>query len=148
MSDPLFLGMRKTCLAVRDVEAAAARFGRAFQVTPKPISVNRDPGVEAKFSSVRIGDQSLVLMEDLRPDGAINRFIERRGEGLFSVLVQVSDVEAAMAHMRGEGFSFVEEEPRRLDETDADGNPIRVDVAWLRPREAHGLLIEFQQIHG
>lgn len=148
MSQPLFLGMRKTCLAVRDVEAAAERFGRAFGVTPKPVAANQDPGVTAKFSSVRIGDQSLVLMEDLRPDGAINRFIERRGEGLFSVLVQVSDVEAAMAHMREQGFGFVEDRPRRLDERDDDGNPVHVDVAWLHPRDAHGLLIEFQQFHG
>jgi len=146
--EKLFLGMRSTCVAVRDVEKAAERLGRAFQVEPEATSQNSDDDVEARFSSVALGDEKLVLMEDLTGKGPVARFIENRGEGLFSILVQVSDVNKAMAHMQAEGFSFVEPEPRPLDETDDDGNPIRIDVAWVHPKDSHGLLIELQQIHG
>ncbi|HTU15261.1 MAG TPA: VOC family protein [Solirubrobacterales bacterium] len=146
--EKLFLGMRSTCVAVRDVEKAAERLGRAFQAVPEATTQNSDDEVEARFSSIDIGAEQLVLMEDLTGKGPIARFIESRGEGLFSILVQVSDVKKAMAHMQSEGFSFVEPEPRPLDEQDENGNPIRVDVAWVHPKDSHGLLIELQQIHG
>jgi hypothetical protein len=144
---PLFLDIHEISVAVKDVHGAADLFGRVFQSEPEPPSTDTTPGVEATFSTVTVGGHRISLMEDATGSGPTARFIERQGEGVFSILARVSDIEAAMDHMRSSGVRFVEDQPRVFHDQDYAGRTwSRIALAWTHPKSLHGLLVEIQEL--
>ncbi|TVP75344.1 MAG: methylmalonyl-CoA epimerase, partial [Gemmatimonadales bacterium] len=74
------------------------------------------------------------LLEPLSPESTVGRFIEARGEGLHHVAYRVSDIEAELARLSGEGLELVDPVPR----PGAGGHR----VAFLHPRSTGRVLIE------
>ena len=73
-------------------------------------------------------------MEALDPEGVINRFIAKRGEGMHHIAFEVEDLNAEIARLKKEGFSFINEIPK----AGADNKW----VVFLHPKETNGVLIE------
>jgi methylmalonyl-CoA epimerase len=142
----LFKGINDVTVAVTNVEEAASRLGPALGATPSEPEVLRDPGIEAIFSSIRLGDQSLTLMQDSSGSGPVAKFLNTRGEGLYSIIVEVSNLDAAIAHMHSAGVDFVEDEPRVLTNYEHRGFVYpEITVAWVHPKSTHGILMELQE---
>jgi methylmalonyl-CoA/ethylmalonyl-CoA epimerase len=79
----------------------------------------------------------IELLESLRPDGVIARFVDRSGEGLHHLAFAVPDIRAEMGRLREKGLKLVDAEPR-------PGARGRL-VAFIHPRSAHGVLLELVQ---
>ncbi len=94
---------------------------------------------EAGFKSTLIAkeDVSIELIEPIGPEGIIQKFIEKRGEGLHHVSIQVDDLEREIKRLKTLGVQFVNEEPSQVSETSK--------VVFIHPRSANGLLIELIQ---
>ena len=121
-------------IAVSSLDAAIAKYrSMGFSVGP-PETVESE-GVRIAF--VMEGDTRLELLESVRPDGVIAKFIENRGEGMHHVAFSVPDVRKAMADLRGKGFEVIDKDPRR-------GHGGRL-VAFVHPRSLHGVLLELVQ---
>jgi methylmalonyl-CoA epimerase len=105
-----------------------------FPVGP-PETVESE-GVRIAF--VMEGGTRLELLESVRPDGVIARFIEKRGEGMHHVAFAVPDIRKAIADLRAKGLEVIDEEPRR-------GHGGRL-VAFVHPRSLHGVLLELVQV--
>lgn len=118
-------------IAVRDLEAALVRYRTLGFV---PTSIEDVPTESVRVAFLDPGGVRLELLEPLRPEGAIHRFLETRGEGLHHVAFEVEDVHAEMDRLRREGFELVDERPR-------PGAHGRV-VAFVHPRSVHGVLVE------
>jgi methylmalonyl-CoA/ethylmalonyl-CoA epimerase len=71
------------------------------------------------------------LIEGLSKDGAVNRAIERRGEGLAAISLKVPDIEEAIAHLEAKGIRLV----RRLE-----GGKIK--EAQFHPKDTFGVMLE------
>ena len=143
--DRIFTRIPELGVAVEDLDAATTKFEAVFGVTAAPVVEAPVPGVEMRFNWVDIGDQRINLYQDLGDSGPIARAIQRGGEGLFNVMLEVQDVEAAAEHMRAGGVKFVEPEPRVLiDGTHGGRSYARHRVMWTHPRSLHGMLIEVQ----
>lgn len=56
------------------------------------------------------GESRIELLEPTAPESAIGRFIERRGEGMHHVALQVDDIAEVLAEMKGAGMRLVSEE--------------------------------------
>jgi hypothetical protein len=55
-------------------------------------------------------------------------------------------MDAAMEHMRGEGVSFVLDEPAVHEDHDYYGEQFaKIRLNWTHPRTTRGLLIELQE---
>lgn len=132
------------CVAVQDLDATAAKFAAAFGQPAGDAELDESPGVEAVFRTIDLGGFELNLMADSSGTGPVARFLGRRGEGLYSLLVEVDDLTATVQCMRDAGVSFVEDEPRRITHLE-NGQTREVDVAWTRPNSFGGLLVELQQ---
>jgi methylmalonyl-CoA epimerase len=122
-------------IAVRDLEAAVQTYERGLGLRVSHRETIETEQVKTAF--LPIGDVNLELLESLSPDGPIGRFLEKRGEGMHHLCFEVEDLDAALARSRAEGFTPLGE-PR----TGAHGKR----VAFLHPRNAHGVLIELCQI--
>lgn len=119
-------------IAVRDIAAAAPLFvdllgGRVLNGGDDPVLGVRT--VQLAFE----GGFRLELIQPLRDDSGVARFLARRGEGFHHLTVMVRDLEAAIAELEAAGFELVD--------TDLDTDP-----AWrqtyVRPRSGFGMLLQ------
>ncbi len=122
-------------VAVRSLEASLDRYRR---LGLEPESVEEIPTEAVRAAFLRSGGIRIELLESLRPDGVIARFIERRGEGLHHLAFETPDIRAEMARLRTEGFELVDAEPR----PGAHGR----QVAFVHPRSVEGVLVELVQV--
>lgn len=83
---------------------------------------------------LRLGDTLVELMEPIRPDGPVGRFLARRGPGLHHIALRVTAIEPLLARLRAMGAPLLDEEPR----------PGRAGtrIAFVHPRFTHGVLVE------
>lgn len=92
-------------------------------------------GVEVVF--IGEGAGRLELLEPTRPDSAIAKFLEKRGQGLHHIAYRVPDIEAALARLSADGIELIDRVPR----PGAGGHL----VAFLHPRSTGGVLVELVQ---
>ena len=121
-------------IAVRDL-AAALRVYEAMGLRSAHEEIVEDQAVRAAF--LPVGETRLELLETLRPDGPVGRFLARRGEGVHHLCFEVEDIRAALAACAAAGLTLIDREPR----PGAHGKW----VAFVHPRSTHGVLIELSQ---
>ena len=80
------------------------------------------------------GESKIELVEAYAPGSVINKFIEKKGEGLHHIAFEVEDIEAEIARLKKEGFNFINDKPK----AGADSKM----VCFLHPKETNGVLIE------
>ncbi len=88
-------------LAVRDIDAARAAFETLFGADASaPADV---AAFGARTQDVTLGESTVELASPIERDGALQRFIERRGEGVYTVALEVADLDAAVAELTARG---------------------------------------------
>jgi methylmalonyl-CoA/ethylmalonyl-CoA epimerase len=70
-------------------------------------------------------------------DSGVARFLEKRGEGLHHICLEVDDLEATLAQLKAKGVQLIDETPK----PGAGG----AKVAFVHPKGAHGVLTELRQ---
>jgi methylmalonyl-CoA/ethylmalonyl-CoA epimerase len=114
-------------VVVRDLEAAATRFTSLFG-----LSVHRRDASERfgfKNAILPTGIGHIELLQPTDPDKAVGRFLAKRGEGVYLVGFECADVAGSVAALRARGVQVDSPRP---------------DIAWVHPREAHGLFVELR----
>lgn len=117
---------------VADLDAALADLGRAFATTVTHREVMDEQGVEAVLCEGAGG--AVELISPLDPEGAIARFMDKRGEGFHHVAFAVADIEAALDALAEGGVELIDRHGRR----GLGGHT----VAFLHPRSTLGVLTE------
>jgi methylmalonyl-CoA/ethylmalonyl-CoA epimerase len=122
-------------IAVRDIDAALDFFRRCV---PIAMGVDKRPGYTPDFNwcDFYVGDFKLELIEATRPDSFVRRFIDKRGEGMHHLSLEVRDLAPLLQRMEADGLRIVD----RFDAGDGDL------TAFISPRSAHGTLIQFWQV--
>jgi methylmalonyl-CoA/ethylmalonyl-CoA epimerase len=80
------------------------------------------------------GESKIELIEAYAPGSVINKFIEKKGEGLHHIAFEVEDIDAEVKRLVNEGFTFINEKPKE----GADNKM----VCFLYPKGTNGVLIE------
>jgi methylmalonyl-CoA epimerase len=84
-----------------------------------------------------LGETHIELLEPLRQDSPVGKFLEMRGPGIHHVAVRVTDIRASLAQLREKGTRLIDETPR----IGARG----CLVAFVHPSSANGVLLELVQ---
>jgi methylmalonyl-CoA/ethylmalonyl-CoA epimerase len=87
-----------------------------------------------KTAFFALGNDKLELLESTDPQGTIARYIAKYGEGVHHIALAVTDIEAEMERLSGEGFQLLSDKPR-------PGADHKL-VCFLHPKSANGVLIE------
>jgi len=85
-------------------------------------------------SFFKLGETKVELLEATSADSAIAKFIEKRGEGIHHIALDVSDIEGELQRLKDLGFKLIHEKPKK----GADGKKI----AFLHPKSTNGILVE------
>ena len=77
------------------------------------------------------------MLESTDPEGVIAKFIAKKGEGMHHIAFEVPDIQAEMDRLKGEGFTLLNETPKK----GADNKW----VCFVHPKDSNGVLIELCQ---
>jgi methylmalonyl-CoA epimerase len=123
-------------IAVADLSAAKRLYEDLLGLKLTHEEVVQEQGVRTYFYP--IAGVKLELLESITPDGPIARFLEKRGAGIQHLAVEVGDIVAAIAELKGKGV-------RMLDETPRDGVE-GSRIAFVHPKDTHGVLLELVEL--
>jgi len=122
-------------IAVRDLGVASKRFSDLLGLKFDEVRV--DEGQKVRYTRSATG---LELIQSTSPDGAVAKFIEKRGEGLYAVILKVSNMRSAIEEMQKKGLQLV-----------ANPRTGGLEEAYFHPRDSHGVMIvlcEYESKHG
>jgi len=97
-------------IATADLEDALAQWGRNVGLKTDA-SLNQPLGAGFKVSRLPIGESFLELVQPVEEKGRFFEQFQKRGEGLFSISLEVEDLEAAVEHLRGRDIKVSDPEP-------------------------------------
>src|SRR6476469_7262816 len=122
-------------IAVKSLAASIPVFENILK-TPcyKQEEVSSENVLTAFFKT---GNTKIELLESTSEHGVLKKFIDKRGEGLHHIAFEVDDIEAEMARLQQEGFTLLNDKPKR----GADNKLI----CFLHPKDTSGVLIELCQ---
>ncbi len=120
-----------TGMVVRSLDDAYAFYRDTLGLPLLKEEVIQDQGVRAAL--LDLGNSLLELLEPVEPDTGIARFLERRGEGLHHVCLEVNDIRAALADLKARGVPLIDEAPRA---------GLTGTIAFLHPSALNGVLVE------
>lgn len=121
-------------IAVNSIDAMLKFYTETLGLKLKDIEVVQDQKVRTAI--IPIGESRIELLESTDPEGPIAKHIERRGEGLHHLALEVTDVRQTLADLKGKNVRLVDAEPRRGVEN--------TSMAFLHPGEPK-VLIEIVQ---
>jgi methylmalonyl-CoA epimerase len=119
-------------IAVHDLEAAVEHYRAALGLEPVHRETVEDQGVEEVL--FRVGSSYVQLLAATGPDTPVGKFLQKRGEGVHHVGYRVSDLSAAITHMREQGLPLIDEQPRPGSRG--------TTVAFVHPKGFSGVLVE------
>jgi methylmalonyl-CoA/ethylmalonyl-CoA epimerase len=79
-------------------------------------------------------DSRIELLEPMAPDSPIQKFLEKRGEGVHHLCFQVENIQQKVEELRSASMQLIS----MSSETGLAGRKI----AFLHPKSTHGVLIE------
>ncbi len=124
-------------IVVRDLEAALRFYRDTLGVAPSRILDFPREGVKIAFLPLGGPEGSEIeLLEPTDPSGGVARFLEKRGEGLHHLCLEVEDIDAALVELTAAGAAVLDTSPRPT----AEGRGI-----FLHPKGTGGVLLELVQ---
>lgn len=78
------------------------------------------------------------LLEPLRPDSPVGKFLTKRGEGIHHIGYAVADIAEAMSEISVAGVQVIDKLPRH--------GSMGSSIAFLHPRDVGGVLTELVQV--
>ena len=121
-------------ILVRNLEQAVAFYRDTLGIVPSEI---RDvPTEQVKIAFLPLGGpegSKIELIEPTASDSSLMRFLERRGEGLHHICLEVDDINETLQDLKDKGASVLDQQPRVA----AEGRAI-----FLHPKSTNGVLLE------
>lgn len=121
-------------IIVHNIEQALAFYRDTLGIVPGEI---RDvPSEQVRIAFLPLGGpggSEIELIEPITSDSSLSRFLEKRGEGLHHICLEVENIEEALREMREKGAPVLDATPR----TAAEGRAI-----FVHPKGTNGVLLE------
>ena len=94
------------CIAVRDIEEAR-KIWEPVLGKSKPDDTYIDEYEKIKVMRYWIGGVGFELMASTSPEGEVAKFIEKKGEGVMVISLNVDHTQAAVAELRAKGYPII-----------------------------------------
>lgn len=120
-------------IAVSDLAAATERYEKVLGLKARPMAESDFAFPNLLGSEFNIGGVKINLIMSKTEDSSIAQFIKKKGEGLFLISLNVSDIDREIARMKEGGAAFVS--PAQF--TGAFGK-----VNFIHPKSMNGVQVE------
>ena len=123
-------------IVVRDIKPALEVYETALGLPLKEVAEVPDQQVRVAF--LRLGESNIELVQPISDNSGIAKYLEKRGEGIHHICIEVEDIEAALSRLRDHGVQLIDQQPRQ---------GVHGRVAFIHPKGTHGVLLELIE-HG
>ena len=117
-------------VVVKDLEAAIKHFEALFDLKVHRRGESKEFGFMNAI--LPLGKGHIELLQPVDPSSAVARFLEDHGEGVYLVGFDVEDVPGSVREVREKGARV----------TGGSGD---LPVAWVHPKDAHGVFVELRK---
>ena len=128
-------GLDHVDIAVKDLDAAVHYYVHVLGFAPPELEVVTEQKVRTAIFGHGMGRIELICPTDA--SSGVAKFLEKRGEGLHHICVEVDDIVATLAELKAKGATLIDEVPKM-----GVGG---AKIAFIHPRGAHGVLTELRQ---
>ncbi len=122
-------------IAVKSLTDAVPLFEKLLNTDCYKTEVVATENVNTAF--FKQGETKIELLASTTEDGVIQKFIDKKGEGIHHIAFEVQDIYGEMDRLKKEGFVLLNEEPKN----GADNKL----VCFLHPKSTNSVLIELCQ---
>ena len=119
-------------VAVKDLNEAINFYEKNLGLEIEGKEEIKEQKVKAAF--IPLGESRIELLQSTDPNGPIAKFIEKRGEGIHHIALEVERMEESLQKLKKRGVQLIDEKPR----IGAHG----MKIAFLHPRSTKGVLLE------
>lgn len=95
------------------------------------------PSQASKVAFLPVGEGEVELVQPTDPDTGLAKFLEKKGEGMHHLCLEVDHLESILKTLKEKGVRLINEEPLDL--------PGR-RMAFIHPKSANGVLVELYEI--
>ena len=135
MSQVKAKGLDHVAIVVRDLEKAIAFYQEAFGLELAEVEEVKEQKVRTAIFGHGLGRIELICPTE--PDTSVAKFLDKRGEGLHHICIEVEDIEASLAELKKQGAPLIDATPK----IGAGG----AKIAFIHPKGTHGVLTELRQ---
>jgi methylmalonyl-CoA/ethylmalonyl-CoA epimerase len=125
-------------IACHNLDETVAFYEATYGFEVFHTEVNEEQGVREamlKINETSDGGASyLQLLEPIREDSTVAKWLAKNGEGVHHIAFGTADVDADAAAIAGKGVRVLYDEPRR--------GSMGSRITFLHPKDCHGVLTE------
>ncbi|WP_129842534.1 methylmalonyl-CoA epimerase [Streptomyces sp. RFCAC02] len=125
-------------IACHDLDATVEFYRSTYGFEVHHREVNEEQGVREAMLRVNGTDDGgatwLQLLQPLREDSPVGKWLARHGEGVHHIAFGTDDVDAEADAVRGRGVRVLYDAPRR--------GSMGSRITFLHPQDCHGVLTE------
>lgn len=121
-------------IIVRNIEQALVFYRDTLGIEPS--EVKEVPTEQVRIAFLPMGGpggSEIELIEPTTPDSSLSKFLDKRGEGMHHICLEVENIDAALQEMQEKGAAVLDKQPRIA----AEGRAI-----FLHPKGTNGVLLE------
>ncbi len=118
-------------IAVRDIDEAKKTFTQTLNSEVVREGASEIDKVKNTF--ITMGRDQIELMQPYAPESPVAKFLEKRGEGVQYIGLEVSNIDDALEELQGKGVRLTSEEPIEY--------PNGSKWIFIHPKALHGVLI-------
>ena len=122
-------------IVAQDIDAALNFWEQTFGVELD--HVEDVPSQKSKVALLPLGESEIELVQPTTSDSGLANFLEKRGEGIHHICIEVEDIDATLAELKSKGVRLINDVPEEL--------PGR-KMAFVHPKAANGVLVELYQL--
>ena len=121
-------------IIVRSIEQALVFYRDTLGIEPSEIKDVPTEQVRIAFLPMGgPGGSEIELIEPTTPESSLSKFLDKRGEGLHHICLEVENIDAALQEMKEKAAPVLDTQPRIA----AEGRAI-----FLHPKGTNGVLLE------
>lgn len=122
-------------IAVSSIDQSLPFYTKQLGLVLQDVEVVESEQVRVAF--LAIGESWIELLEPLSAESPIAKFIEKRGEGIHHIALDVDNITERLARLKQEGVQLLNETPKE--------GAHRAQIAFIHPKAAGGVLFELCQ---
>jgi len=122
-------------IAVNNLEEAIEKFQKICPDLHFHIEQSADGEMQIAF--LKFDNVEIELLEPLKKESVIGKFIQKKGEGIHHIALDVKNISESMAKVKSTNIRLINDEPKKGSNESL--------VAFLHPKDFNGVLIELCQ---
>jgi methylmalonyl-CoA/ethylmalonyl-CoA epimerase len=126
-------GIGHVAILAGNLDETVKLYRRLFGATSSEVTAIAEQGV--KTAMLDMGGGKLEILEPL-PGSGMEKILEKRGEGIHHICLEVDNIEQTLDFLAGEGVNLIDRKARR---------GLEGMVAFIHPKSTKGVLVELCQ---